>query len=80
MSTDLLKRRLRRAIRLEDETFFSEWFRITWIVRKRMIHEQLGELNELEPMRLDLTPAERAVLQGTEIMKNRSWLADGAKH
>ena len=65
---------------MEDETFFSEWFRTTWINRKRMIHEQLGELNDFEPMRLDLTPAERAVLEGTEIMKNRSLLANGAKH
>ena len=65
---------------MEDETFFSEWFRTTWITRKRTIHEQLGELNDFEPMRLDLTTAERAVLQGAEIMKNRSWLANGAKH
>lgn len=53
---------------MEFEVFMSEWFRTTHITRKRMIHEQLAELNE-SGCRLELTVAEQASMAGMELMK-----------
>lgn len=61
---------------MEYELFMSEWFRTTWITRKRMIHEQLLDLQEA-PIRLDLTLAEHASLQGQELMRHRLWANRG---
>jgi hypothetical protein len=47
---------------MEYETFISEFFRTTWLTRKRSIHAQLGEIDS-NHTRLDLTIAERATLQ-----------------
>jgi hypothetical protein len=55
---------------VNDETFYSEWFRVTHLTRKRSIHKQLGEINEAG-FRLDLTVSERAALAGRDLLQRR---------
>jgi hypothetical protein len=62
---------------MNSETFYSEWFRVTNLTRKRSIHAQLGEINEAG-CRLALTVGERATIAGRDIMSQRRlWVNRG---